>query len=76
MGKHAQSTRQLLALPSAAPAATSSTPAVSPPAHAFRKRPTVSYTDGAGHVWSGMGPMPRWLKDSIAAGKSLADFAK
>jgi DNA-binding protein H-NS len=78
MGNGAQPTQTPLALPSADTAVASSTPspAVSPPANAGRKRPTVTYADDAGHTWSGMGPMPRWLKDSIAAGKALADFAK
>ncbi|WP_246294617.1 H-NS family nucleoid-associated regulatory protein [Piscinibacter koreensis] len=32
------------------------------------------YSDGAGNVWGGMGPRPRWLRDAIAGGKSLEDF--
>jgi DNA-binding protein H-NS len=78
MGNRAQPAKALLSLPSADSAVASSTPApsVSPPASVGRKRPTVTYADDAGHAWSGMGPKPRWLKDSIAAGKSLADFAR
>jgi DNA-binding protein H-NS len=83
LGNGAQPAKTVLSLPTAAAAVTavatptpSVSPTVSPPANAARKRPSVSYADDAGHVWSGMGPMPRWLKDSIAAGKSLADFAR
>lgn len=34
------------------------------------------YGDGNGNVWSGRGPRPKWLKDALAAGKSLAEFAR
>ena len=33
------------------------------------------FRDSAGNVWSGRGPRPRWLKEAIAAGKSMQDFA-
>ena len=33
------------------------------------------FRDSAGNVWSGRGPRPRWLRDAIAAGKKLEDFA-
>jgi DNA-binding protein H-NS len=32
------------------------------------------YSDGAGANWSGRGPRPRWLREALAAGKSLDDF--
>lgn len=35
----------------------------------------VKYRDDKGHSWTGMGPKPRWLKEAVAAGKSLEDFA-
>lgn len=35
---------------------------------------TIKYTDGAGKNWSGRGPKPAWVKDAIAAGKSLDDL--
>jgi DNA-binding protein H-NS len=76
LGSSARPTKTLLSLPSAAPAVVASTPAIASPANASRKSPTVSYADDAGHAWSGMGPMPSWLKTRIAAGKSLADFAR
>ncbi len=33
------------------------------------------FRDAEGNVWSGRGPRPRWLKDAIAAGKKMEDFA-
>lgn len=42
---------------------------------AHKRRPSsVLYSDGAGKSWTGRGPQPRWLKEAIAGGKSLADF--
>jgi DNA-binding protein H-NS len=32
------------------------------------------YSDGAGGDWSGRGPRPRWLREALAAGRSLEDF--
>ena len=34
------------------------------------------FSDGNGNVWSGRGPRPKWLKDAMAAGKSLEEFAR
>ncbi|MGK6310786.1 H-NS family nucleoid-associated regulatory protein [Variovorax sp. DT-64] len=34
----------------------------------------VRYRDQAGNAWSGRGPKPRWLKDALAAGQSLASL--
>lgn len=36
---------------------------------------TPKYADGQGNVWSGRGPRPHWLRDALAAGKSLESFA-
>ncbi|CAN5825754.1 hypothetical protein BH11PSE13_BH11PSE13_28500 [soil metagenome] len=33
------------------------------------------FSDGNGNVWSGRGPRPRWLREALAAGKTLEDFA-
>lgn len=33
------------------------------------------YRDGAGNVWGGRGPRPRWLREAIAAGRKLEEFA-
>ena len=35
----------------------------------------VKYRDEAGNTWGGRGPRPQWLRDALAAGKSLQDFA-
>jgi DNA-binding protein H-NS len=32
------------------------------------------YADGKGNEWVGRGPRPLWLRDALAAGKSLVDF--
>jgi DNA-binding protein H-NS len=35
----------------------------------------AKFRDSAGNVWGGRGPRPRWLREALAAGKSLQDFA-
>ncbi|CAN7770543.1 H-NS family nucleoid-associated regulatory protein [Variovorax sp. LjRoot290] len=32
------------------------------------------FSDGNGNTWGGMGKRPYWLRDALAAGKSLEDF--
>ena len=46
------------------------------PARAARKAAAGSakYSNGAGNSWTGMGPMPKWLKEAIANGKTRDDF--
>jgi DNA-binding protein H-NS len=39
------------------------------------KRSGAKYADGLGNTWVGMGKRPQWLRDALAAGKSLQDFA-
>jgi DNA-binding protein H-NS len=44
------------------------------------RRPSKSarspkYRDDAGNTWGGRGPRPAWLREALAAGKQLADFA-
>ena len=34
----------------------------------------VKYRDEAGRGWGGIGKRPQWLRDALAAGKSLQDF--
>lgn len=34
-----------------------------------------AYGDGTGNVWGGRGPRPKWLRDALAQGKQLEDFA-
>ena len=45
------------------------------PARRKRADAEVKYRDEAGNVWGGRGPRPRWLRDALAGGKSLGDFA-
>jgi DNA-binding protein H-NS len=35
----------------------------------------VAYSDGQGNTWGGRGPRPRWLREALAEGKQLQDFA-
>lgn len=35
----------------------------------------VKYRDGDGNVWGGRGPRPLWLREALAGGKQLQDFA-
>jgi DNA-binding protein H-NS len=39
------------------------------------RKAAVKYRDAAGNTWSGRGLQPRWLKEALAGGKSLQDFA-
>jgi DNA-binding protein H-NS len=40
------------------------------------KRPAdVKFRDENGNTWGGRGPRPQWLRDALAAGKNLQDFA-
>lgn len=36
---------------------------------------SAPYADGNGNTWGGRGPRPRWLKEALAAGAKLEDFA-
>jgi len=35
----------------------------------------IKYRDAAGNTWGGRGPRPQWLRDALASGKTLEDFA-
>ena len=35
----------------------------------------VKYRDEAGNTWGGRGPRPAWLRNALAAGRQLSDFA-
>ncbi|RYF53202.1 MAG: hypothetical protein EOO27_26765 [Comamonadaceae bacterium] len=35
---------------------------------------TAKYSDGKGNAWGGRGPRPAWLRNAIAAGRSLESF--
>ncbi|MBT2323945.1 H-NS histone family protein, partial [Variovorax paradoxus] len=45
--------------------------------NAGKAAPTRSakYSDGQGNSWSGMGKRPYWLRDALAAGRTLEEFA-
>lgn len=45
------------------------------PKSAGQSRSTAKYSDGAGKEWSGRGPKPGWVKDGLAAGRTLESFA-
>jgi DNA-binding protein H-NS len=36
---------------------------------------SAKFRDASGNTWGGRGPRPRWLRDALAAGKSLEEFA-
>lgn len=36
----------------------------------------AAYSDGKGNTWGGRGPRPRWLKEALAAGAKLEEFAR
>ena len=35
----------------------------------------VKFRDESGNTWGGRGPRPRWLREALASGKELKDFA-
>ncbi|MDM0015057.1 H-NS family nucleoid-associated regulatory protein [Variovorax sp. J22P168] len=35
---------------------------------------STQFSDGAGNSWSGRGPRPRWLREALAAGRSIEEF--
>ena len=35
----------------------------------------VKFRDEAGNTWVGRGPRPLWLRDALAAGRKVEDFA-
>lgn len=44
-------------------------------ANASNRSSAAAYADGNGNVWGGRGPRPLWLRDAVAAGKTLEEFA-
>lgn len=36
---------------------------------------SAKYSDGQGNSWSGIGKRPYWLRDALAAGRTLEEFA-
>jgi DNA-binding protein H-NS len=37
---------------------------------------TAAYSDDKGNTWGGRGPRPRWLKEALAGGAKIEDFAR
>ena len=35
----------------------------------------AKFRDESGNTWVGRGPRPQWLRDALASGKTLQDFA-
>jgi DNA-binding protein H-NS len=67
MAEHGLKVSDLSARTPAAPRATRE-PAV-------RKAPIKFRNTATGDVWSGRGAQPKWLREQIAQGRKLADFA-
>jgi len=44
-------------------------------AKANKSSTAAKYADGQGNEWVGRGPRPHWLRDALAAGKTLEEFA-
>ena len=42
---------------------------------AAKGKATAKFRDEAGNTWGGRGPRPAWLREALAAGKQLSDFA-
>lgn len=57
-------------------ASASKTPRGKPSSRAATKDGrAAAFADGKGGVWGGRGPRPTWLRQAIASGKKLEDFA-
>lgn len=59
----------------AAPAKTRRRAAAKPAKGTKKGTVPVKYRDDAGHTWTGRGLQPVWLREALAAGKTLQDFA-
>lgn len=65
-----------------APAAARKAKAADKPAAKTRRKSAkakparaVKFRDEIGRTWGGIGKRPQWLRDALAAGKTLQDFA-
>jgi DNA-binding protein H-NS len=45
------------------------------PASKRKAATKAKFRDDAGNTWVGRGPRPQWLRDALASGKKLEDFA-
>ncbi len=67
--------------PGPKPGAKKAAAAVSPfgntskPSKPSKSNKAARFRDNSGNAWVGRGPRPQWLRDALAAGKSLKDFA-
>jgi DNA-binding protein H-NS len=52
-----------------------STSSTRKPIKSKRASTSSKYSDGQGNEWGGRGPHPHWLRDALASGKRLEDFA-
>lgn len=43
-------------------------------AKAAKAAPSVQYRDDQGRTWAGRGKRPQWLRDALAAGRTLDEF--
>jgi DNA-binding protein H-NS len=72
-------TAEELGLSSARAAATGGSPQATRKKGAAKSKSkfgdTAKYRDADGNEWVGRGPRPIWLREAIAGGKSLEDFA-
>ena len=46
-----------------------------PTKKAGAKTPAAKYKDADGNTWVGRGPRPLWLRNALAAGRQLEEFA-
>lgn len=75
-GRSLEEFRVGTAVGAAVPGVSASTKAAKPAKKSKRAPSKVTYSDDAGHSWTGRGPKPGWLKAALEAGKSLQDFVK
>ncbi len=64
--------------PGPKPGAKKAAAAASPfakPSKPSKSNKAARFRDASGNTWVGRGPRPQWLRDALAAGKSLRDFA-
>lgn len=52
-----------------------STPVRKPKNQSKAASTSAKYSDGKGNEWAGRGPRPHWLRDAIAAGRTLDEFS-
>jgi DNA-binding protein H-NS len=45
------------------------------PARSSGRKVAPKYRDGDGHTWAGRGKRPVWLREALAAGHKLEEFA-